>query len=103
MVMRIIRLCDPRIVLATESEFIGFWKEARSAISEFLCLHPTSRTPRYDDEQCSEGDTSTSVSSATHILSHPHPRPRIASEDLIVTPPHPLNNYARPSFANYPQ
>jgi hypothetical protein len=53
-VMKILRLCNPKIVLATESEFIEFWREARSAISEFLTIYPTVPTPRYDEEPYTE-------------------------------------------------
>jgi hypothetical protein len=42
----ILRMCNPKIVLATESDFI-FWKKTRSAISDFLTLYPTSLAPAY--------------------------------------------------------
>lgn len=38
-VMRILQLCDPRIELATEQEFIRFWSQAREAIQKFTDEH----------------------------------------------------------------
>jgi hypothetical protein len=38
-IMAILRLCDPRIELGLESEFIDFWIRARSAIDTFLGKH----------------------------------------------------------------
>ena len=45
-IMRILRLCDPRRVLATEEEFISFWSEVRAAAAEFLHTHNT-HTPTF--------------------------------------------------------
>ena len=44
-VMDILRMCDPRTVLTSESDFVMFWTRARSAISNFLTLYPTCNTP----------------------------------------------------------
>jgi hypothetical protein len=44
-VMDILRLCDPRTVLESESDFISFWTRARRAISNFLSAHPQQHTP----------------------------------------------------------
>lgn len=44
-VMDILRLCDPRTVLESESDFISFWTKARRAISSFLSSHPQQHTP----------------------------------------------------------
>lgn len=41
-VMEILALCDPRIALNTEPDFISFWARARSAISSFIAAHPLS-------------------------------------------------------------
>jgi hypothetical protein len=43
-VMEILRLCDPKISLTSELDFICFWKRARNAISEFLSAHPIKHT-----------------------------------------------------------
>lgn len=40
-VMDILRMCDPRRVLTSESDFVTFWTRTRSAISNFLTLYPT--------------------------------------------------------------
>lgn len=38
-VMDVLRLCDPRIDLATETDFIRFWSQARHAIHAFTNRH----------------------------------------------------------------
>jgi hypothetical protein len=38
-IMRIVELCDPRIELDSEYEFIEFWKNARVAIENFMVVH----------------------------------------------------------------
>jgi hypothetical protein len=38
-IMAILRLCDPRTELGSESKFIDFWIRARSAIDAFLGKH----------------------------------------------------------------
>ena len=37
--MSIIKLCDPRVVLETESEFVEFWTRARRVIEVFIATH----------------------------------------------------------------
>ena len=39
-VMAILRMCDPKIVLVTESDFIEFWKKTRNAIPNFVSDFP---------------------------------------------------------------
>ena len=43
-VIDILRMCDPRTVLTSESDFVAFWTKTRSAISNFLILYPTRNT-----------------------------------------------------------
>jgi hypothetical protein len=38
-IMGVLRLCDPRRKMATESEFVAFWSEFRGAIANFLHCH----------------------------------------------------------------
>jgi hypothetical protein len=83
-VMNILRMCDPKIVLATESDFIDFWKRTRSSISEFLTLYPTSPTPHYDDVYNLD-ERNTNRSSYT--------------SQLLPSPP----LHTRPSFSDYNQ
>jgi hypothetical protein len=40
-VMDILRMCDPRTVFTSESDFVAFWTKTRIAISNFLILYPT--------------------------------------------------------------
>jgi hypothetical protein len=49
-VMNVLVMCDPRISLDTETDFINFWRDSRKAISELLTIYPTARAPRYDEE-----------------------------------------------------
>jgi hypothetical protein len=37
--MGVLRLCDPRRKMTTESEFVAFWSEVRGAIANFLHCH----------------------------------------------------------------
>jgi hypothetical protein len=37
--MGIIELCDPRMELGSEQQFIEFWTNARLAIEKFLTVH----------------------------------------------------------------
>jgi hypothetical protein len=83
-VINILRMCDPKIVLATESDFIVFWKRTRRSISEFLTLYPTSPTALYDDVYSSD-ERYTNRSSYTSQL-----------------PPSPPL-HTRPSFSGYNQ
>ena len=34
-VINILRLCDPKVELTTEADFISFWSSAREAIQDF--------------------------------------------------------------------
>ena len=83
-VMNILRMCDPKIVLVTESDFIDFWKRTRNAISDFLTLYPTSPIPPYDDVAYREEGTTNPVSFALPPIVPPSPP-------------------ARPSFSDYTQ
>ena len=38
-IMSIIKLCDPRVVVETESEFVEFWTRARRVIEVFIATH----------------------------------------------------------------
>jgi hypothetical protein len=38
--MRILRLCDPRRKLESDSDFITFWTEVRDAVNTFVDRHP---------------------------------------------------------------
>jgi hypothetical protein len=38
-VMSVIEMCDPRIVLESEQQFIDFWARARRAIENFIAVH----------------------------------------------------------------
>jgi hypothetical protein len=38
-VRRIVELCDPKMELKSESQFIAFWMRARSAIDMFMTTH----------------------------------------------------------------
>jgi hypothetical protein len=58
-VTKILELCDPKISLKSEQEFIAFWIRARSAIGDFLEAYPICHTSHkyrsvYSDN--SEGD-----------------------------------------------
>ena len=44
-VMEILRLCDPRIDLTTETDLIRFWSQARVAIHAFTTRHGEPGTP----------------------------------------------------------
>jgi hypothetical protein len=70
-VIHILRMCDPKIVLATESDFIDFWKRTRSSISEFLTLYPTSPTPHYDDVYNLDERNTNRSSYTSQLLSSP--------------------------------
>lgn len=39
-IMRLLRLCDPRRKLASESDFVEFWSEVRDAVNIFVMLYP---------------------------------------------------------------
>jgi hypothetical protein len=83
-VMNILRMCDPKILLTTESEFIFFWKKTRDAISDFLSLYPTSPAPSYHDESNADQESSNLAPSASTL-------------------PSPPSLLSRPSFSDYPQ
>jgi hypothetical protein len=83
-VLNILRMCDSKIALVTESDFIVFWKRTRNAISDFLTLYPTSPIPPYDDVLCREEGTTNPVP--------------FALPPIVPTPPP-----AHPSFSDYTQ
>ena len=47
--MGIIELCDPRITLMSESEFVEFWTRARRVIESFIAVHAP-RSPSNKEE-----------------------------------------------------
>jgi hypothetical protein len=56
-VTKILELCDPKVSLKSEQEFIAFWIRARSAIGDFLEAFPIRHTShKYRDSDNSEGD-----------------------------------------------
>jgi hypothetical protein len=56
-VTKILKLCDPKISLKSEQEFIAFWMRARSAIGDFLEAYPIGHTShKYRDSDNAEGD-----------------------------------------------
>jgi hypothetical protein len=42
-VREIVGLCDPRLELNSQSQFISFWMRARGAIDRFMNVHHHSR------------------------------------------------------------
>jgi hypothetical protein len=48
-IMGIVELCDPRIVLDSEPQFIEFWTNARLAIERFLAVHRPTRIDGQDE------------------------------------------------------
>jgi hypothetical protein len=49
----IIELCDPRMELSSESQFISFWTRARSAIDTFMSKHNrTDNSAVVSDNMC---------------------------------------------------
>jgi hypothetical protein len=40
----IVELCDPRVELSSESQFISFWMKARSAIDASMTIHNCTRS-----------------------------------------------------------
>lgn len=55
-VMRVLQLCDPRRIMGTEEEFVGFWTEVRAAIADFLHTHtPQHHTPPDQEDQALTG------------------------------------------------
>jgi hypothetical protein len=47
----IIELCDPRMELSSESQFISFWTRARSAIDTFMSKHNRTRSYVSDNRE----------------------------------------------------
>ena len=82
-VMGILRMCDPRVVLASEADFIAFWTKTRSAINNLITLFPISPTLQYNESD-QPGVMTNPMLSPTSLPTHTFPR-------------------MRPSFADYRQ
>ena len=74
-VMDILSMCDPRILLTSESDFIAFWQKTRSAIYNLLTLFPIPLTQQYNETE-QAGVMSNPVLFTTPLPTHTHARTR---------------------------